>query len=156
MNFCFFVTVEIAENAPANYSAFSSVAIKHLNTAFDQGLGWVEFGQLINTLKHWFHHFNHLFVTCFIFFRELKDFRLILDMGKRLSLLVTLKMNHRLVINIAFLFTTERPLFLNQSLVRIDLETESGTKRKIQIHTTPNLVISRYFVEDGKEMYQEL
>ena len=110
---------------------------------------------MINTLKHRFRHFNHLF-HMFIFFRELKDFRLILGMGKRLSLPVTLKMNHRLVINIAFLFTTERPLFLNQSVVHIDLEIESGTQRKIQIHTTPNLVISRYFVEDGKEMYQEL
>ena len=49
-----------------------------------------------------------------IFSRELKDFRLILDMGKRLSLLVTLQMNHRLVINIAFLFTTEQRFFFNQ------------------------------------------
>ena len=39
--------------------------------------------------------------------RELKGFRLILDMGKRLSLLVTLKMNHRLVISFQFLFTTD-------------------------------------------------
>jgi len=63
--------------------------------------------------------------------RELKDFRLILDMGKRLSLLVTLKMNHRLVISISFLFTTERHYFLNQSVLY--LETESGTQRKIRI-----------------------
>ena len=94
-----------------------------------------------------------------IFFRELKDFRLILGMEKRLSLPVTLKMNHRLVINIAFLFTTERRPFLNQSVIHIYLEIESGIQRKIQIvnfHTTPNLVISRCFAEDGKEMYQEL
>ena len=66
----------------------------------------------------------------------MKDFRLILDMGKRLSLLVTLKMNHRLVINIAFLFTTERGLFLNQSVIHINLEIESGTQRKAQAKRT--------------------
>ena len=53
------------------------------------------------------------FCPLLIISRELRDFRPILDMGKHLSLVVTLKMNHRLVINISFLFTTERLYFVN-------------------------------------------
>ena len=55
-----------------------------------------------------FNTFNTIFCHVLIISRVLNDFRRILDMEKRLSLLVTLKMNHRSVISFQFLLITHR------------------------------------------------